>query len=123
MRALIFLELNKDYYRLFVTSSNGQQLQNRIVGRLEDNFTEELKEMIPPECMDGVMGYLSFILGGIQKVTVNWLEDKLQISALDVAQLLSNAYINIRPEIIKKLDDENKESKKTAALQQTETAE
>lgn len=123
MRALIFLELNKDYYRLFVTSSNGQQLQNRIVGRLEDNFTAELREMIPPECMDGVMGYLAFILGGIQKVTVNWLEDKLQISALAVAELLSNAYINIRPEIIKKLDDENKENKKTAAPQQTETAE
>ena len=119
-RALIFLEGNKEYYRLFVTSSNGQQLQNRIVGKLEDNFTAELKEMIPPEYNDEVMCYLAFIIGGIQTVTVHWLENRLPIPAETVAKNLSNAYISVRPAIIKQLDEENK--KKAAESENAENA-
>ena len=117
-RALLFLESNKDYYRLFVTSSNGQQLQNRIISRLEDNFTAELKEMVPPECLNDVMCYLSFIIGGIQTVTVHWLENRLPVSAGVVAKHLSDVYIKIRPAVIKQLDDENK---KLAASQKADS--
>lgn len=106
-RALTFLEKNKDYYRLFVTSSNGERLQNRIIGRLEDNFTAELKEMIPAEDFNDVMCYLAFILGGIQTVTVHWLENRLPVSAQTLAAHLSDAYINVRPAIIKRLAEEN----------------
>lgn len=107
-RALLFLESSKEYYRLFVTSSNGQQLQSRIVTRLEDNFSAELKEMVPAEYQNDVMCYLSFIIGGIQAVTVHWLENKLPISGTVVALNLSDAYIKLRPAIIKQLNDENK---------------
>lgn len=106
-RALTFLEKNKDYYRLFVTSSNGERLQSRIIGRLEDNFTAELKEMISAEDFNDVMCYLAFILGGIQTVTVHWLENRLPVSAQTLAAHLSDAYINVRPAIIKRLAEEN----------------
>lgn len=106
-RALTFLEKNKDYYRLFVTSSNGERLQSRIIGRLEDNFTAELKEMIPAEDFNDVMCYLAFILGGIQTVTVHWLENRLPVSAQTLAAHLSDAYTNVRPAIIKRLAEEN----------------
>lgn len=114
-RALLFLEKNKDYYRMFVTSSNGERLQNRIMGRLEDNFTAELKEMVPSEHQNDVMCYLAFILGGIQTVTVRWLENKLPVSADVLAKHLSDAYVNIRPAIIIQLDEENKRRAALAA--------
>ena len=107
-RALVFLEKNKSYYRLFVTSSNGERLMSRIFNRLEDLMSEELKDMVPAESLDDVMVYLAFALGGLQSVTVHWIEGRLNVSAVVCAKSINNAYLNMRPEVLNVLADENK---------------
>ena len=87
-----FLDKNKSYYRLFLTSSHGEKLIMRIISLAEDKISHEINALFPGEDVTEYLCHLYFTLGGFRNILLHWFMDSLNISGEQCAAFLSQFY-------------------------------
>ena len=93
-----FLEDNKDYYALFVNSSQGEALISRIIGFLEERFAPVVEEMFKdPEVLAHVRLFLIYTISAYKGVIRSWFNGRIQMNADACAEQLMSIYMASRP--------------------------
>lgn len=93
-----FLEKNKDYYALFVNSSQGEALISRIIRYLEERFHPTIEEMFKePEVLEQVQFFLIYTIGAYKRVILSWFSGKITMDAATLAKQLMRIYMASRP--------------------------
>lgn len=92
-----FLDKNKSYYRLFLTSSHGEKLIMRIISLAEDKVSQEIRDLFPGEDITEYLCHLYFTLGGFRNILLHWFMDSLDVSGEQCAAFLSQFYHKNKP--------------------------
>ncbi len=92
-----FLDKNKSYYRLFLTSSHGEKLIMRIISLAEDKITHEIRNLFPGEDITEYLCHLYYTLGGFRNILLHWFMDSLPISGEQCAAYISQLYNQNKP--------------------------
>ena len=92
-----FLDKNKSYYRLFLTSSHGEKLIMRIISLAEDKVSHEIRSLFPGEDITEYLCHLYFTLGGFRNILLHWFMDSLDVSGEQCAAFLSQFYHKNKP--------------------------
>ncbi len=95
---LKFLEKNKTYYKLFLTSSHGEKLIMRIISLAEEKFAHEIENLLPPDEVPEYICHMYYTLGGIRNILIHWFMDSLGITSEQCVQLLSQFYHANKPQ-------------------------
>lgn len=96
-----FLEKNKNYYKLFLTSSHGETLIQRILSLAEEKFTHEIKELFPTEEATKYIYHIYYTFGGFRNMLIHWfMEDSISITGEQCSEYLTRFFIDNRPEMI-----------------------
>lgn len=108
-----FLEKNKNYYKLFLTSSHGEKLIMRITSLAEEKFAHIIENSLPAEDVPEYICHLYYTLGGIRNILIHWFMNSVEMTSEQCAEYLSKFYLENRPEklceIIKsKQEEQNK---------------
>ena len=100
-----FLEKNKNYYKLFLTSSHGEKLIKRIITLTEEKFIHIIETTLPPEDISEHICHMYYTLGGIRNILIHWFMNSIDMTSSQCAEYLSKFYLENRPvklyEIIK----------------------
>ena len=89
-----YLEKNKSYYKLFLTSAYGEQLIKRIITLLEDKLINEIESHFPAEERAEYIAHMYYTLGGFRSILVHWFMDTLDFSSEQCAAYLVQFYNN-----------------------------
>lgn len=100
-RGMRFLEENKSYFKLFVTSSFADTLITRIINRLDDKFSEKILELYPDEDQKEIRLFLLYSLGAYKSIILYWFNNASVISFDECAKMLCEFYLKARPEALK----------------------
>ena len=92
-----FLDKNKNYYRLFLTSSHGEKLIMRIISLAEDKISHEIRDLFPGEDITEYLCHLYYTLGGFRNILLHWFMDSLDITGEQCAAFLSQFYHQNKP--------------------------
>ena len=92
LTSIQFLEKNKNYYKLFLTSSHGEKLIQRIISLAEEKFTHEIEGLIPAEETPEYICHMYYTLGGFRNILIHWFMDSMGLSTEQCAALLSKFY-------------------------------
>lgn len=92
-----FLEKNKNYYKLFLTSSHGEKLIKRIISLTEDKLTHEITSLFPGEDVTEYLCHMYYTLGGFRNILLHWFMDSIDISGDQCTTYLSQFYNNNKP--------------------------
>lgn len=103
LKSLTFLNAQKPYYKLFITSSRSDSLIERIVTYIGEKFNAELDGLFTDDEKKEVNCFLCYSLGAIENIVKTWLNEKLPLSAADCAALISATYLRSKPEVLSKL--------------------
>lgn len=106
-----FLEKNKNYYKLFLTSSHGETLIKRIISLAEEKFSHEIESLLQPEEATECICHMYYTLGGFRNILIHWFMGSMGLSSEQCANLLSKFYLANRS---KKLCDVIKEKQQFA---------
>ncbi len=104
-----FLEKNKNYYKLFLTSSHGEKLIKRVMSLAEDKFIHLIVTTLPEENIQEHICHLYYTLGGIRNILIHWFMNTLEISSEECAEYLSKFYLENRPTKLYEIIKKNKE--------------
>ena len=107
--AMEYLEKNKSYYKLFITSPAAETFINRLVTCLEEKFSTELLKIFSEKDLTKARVYIIYTLGALKSVILHWLSGKIELSADECAEYISNFYMANRPDEIKSLDKKQDE--------------
>ena len=97
-----YLDKNKNYYKLFLTSSHGEKLIMRIISLLEEKLIHEIEILFPSEDQTEYKAHMYYTLGGIRNILLHWFMDTLNCSSEQCAQMLSQFYHANKPEKLQK---------------------
>ncbi|MBR2411945.1 MAG: TetR/AcrR family transcriptional regulator [Clostridia bacterium] len=87
-----FLDKNKEYYKLFLTSSHGETLIKRIMTLTEEKFTEVITQILPEEEAKEYIYHMYYVLGGLRNILLHWFEDRDPLSKTECSELLIKFY-------------------------------
>ena len=87
-----FLDKNKNYYKLFLTSSHGEKLIMRIISLCEEKFAHEIEAIFPDEDTTEYICHMYYTFGGIRNILIHWFMNSLDISGESCAALLAKFY-------------------------------
>ncbi len=108
-----FLEKNKNYYKLFLTSSHGEKLIQRIITLTEEKFIHVIEATLPAEDVPEHVCHMYYTLGGIRNVLIHWFMNSIDMTSEECAEYLSKFYLEKRPvklyETIKAQQEQNQE--------------
>ena len=93
-----YLDKNKNYYKLFLTSSHGEKLIMRIISLLEEKLIHEIEILFPAEDQTEYKAHMYYTLGGFRNILLHWFMDTLNCSSEQCAQMLSQLYHANKPE-------------------------
>ncbi|MBE6715575.1 MAG: TetR family transcriptional regulator [Ruminococcaceae bacterium] len=93
-----FLEKNKNYYKLFLTSSHGETLIKRIISLAEEKFAHEIEGLLPVEETTEYICHMYYTLGGFRNILIHWFMDPMGLTSDQCAMLLSKFYLANRSE-------------------------
>ncbi len=100
-----FLEKNKNYYKLFLTSSHGEEIINRVLSLTEEKFITLIEATLPEEDIPEHICHLYYTLGGIRNILSHWFMDSISMTSTQFAEYLAVFYMGNKPtklyEIIK----------------------
>lgn len=105
-----FLEKNKNYYKLFLTSSHGEKLIKRIISLTEDKVSHEIYKLFPGEDVTEYICHLYYTLGGVRNILLHWFMDSLNVSGEQCAAYLSQFYHQNRPVALCEAIEKKKQS-------------
>lgn len=100
---LQFLEKNKEYYKLFTSSKDGENLIRRLVAIIYDKYTERIGELTTQNNLRAVSYYLTYTLGGIRSVILDWMNSGSPISAAECADTVIAFASASRPAILEEI--------------------
>lgn len=95
---ITFLEKNKNYYKLFLTSSHGEKLIKRVISLAEEKFSEVIAETLPQEDAAEHICHMYYTLGGIRNILIHWFMSNIDMTSEQCAAYISKFYLNNRPE-------------------------
>lgn len=95
-----YLEKNKNYYKLFLTSSHGESLIQRIISLCEEKFSHEIESLFHAEEAREYICHVYYTLGAFRNILLHWFMDNLGISSEQCAEYLAKFYLANRPEAI-----------------------
>ncbi len=95
---ITFLEKNKNYYKLFLTSSHGEKLIKRVISLAEEKFSEVIAEALPQEDAAEHICHMYYTLGGIRNILIHWFMSNIDMTSEQCAAYISKFYLNNRPE-------------------------
>lgn len=95
-----FLEKNKNYYKLFLTSSHGEALIKRIISLCEEKFSHEIESLFPNGDATEYVCHMYYTLGAFRNILIHWFMDNLGITSQECAKYLAKFYLANRPEEI-----------------------
>ncbi len=93
-----FLDKNKTYYKLFLTSSHGETLIKRIISLAEEKFAHEISNLFPEEEAKEYICHMYYTLGGFRSILLHWFMDTMSITSAQCAEYLSRFYLTNCPE-------------------------
>ncbi len=99
-RGMKFLDENKTYFKLFVTSSFSDTLINRIINRIDDKFNDKINELYPGNEKNEIKFYLLYALGAYKNIILYWFNNNTGFSAEDCAEYLCRFYLKARPDAL-----------------------
>ncbi len=95
-----FLDKNKNYYKLFLTSSHGEKLIKRIISLTEEKITHEIENLFPGEDITEYICHMYYTLGGMRNIIIHWFMNSLSISGEQCAAYLAHFYHSNKPEAL-----------------------
>ncbi len=98
--SLLFIEKNKDYYRLLLSSCLGNGFAQKLSDRFAECFVPEIMAHFDNKNTDAVRAYISFVSSGVRGMIFRWLDGTLNLEASQCALLMSNMIIGAQPEDI-----------------------
>ena len=105
-----YLDKNKNYYKLFLTSSHGEKLIMRIISLLEEKLIHEIEILFPAEDQTEYKAHMYYTLGGFRNILLHWFMDTLNCSSEQCAQMLSQFYHSNKPEKLQQAILEKKQA-------------
>ncbi len=91
-----FLNQNKNYYKLFLTSSHGENLIRRIISLAEEMFELEISALFTGEKAAEHICHLYYTLGGFRNILIHWFYDNMDITSEQCADYLIKFYMDNR---------------------------
>lgn len=104
VRGMKFLDMNKTYFKLFVTSSFSDSLVDRIINRIEDKFTERIGEVFPANEKNELEFFVCYILGAYKNIILYWFKHTTEMTSDQCAQELAKLYMKARPAAFEKAE-------------------
>lgn len=98
---LQFLDKNKEYYRLLLSSCVGGEFIQKLSDEFALQFVAQLSEHFATANKEIVRSYISFAASGVRGMIFRWLDGTLQISADECAKLLAEMMTGARPKELK----------------------
>lgn len=111
--SLKFLDKNKNYYKLFLTSSHGEQLIKRIISLAEEKFSHEISSLFSGEEVIEHTCHMYYTLGGIRNILIHWFSEDIELSAEKCAEYLIKFYFVNKSEALCEAVSAKKEKEKT----------
>lgn len=93
-----FLEKNKNYYKLFLTSSHGEALIKRIISLAEEKFIQEIEGLFSSEEATEYIYHMYYTLGGFRNILIHWFMEPMGLSSEQCSLMLSKFYLSNRSE-------------------------
>lgn len=93
-----FLEKNKNYYKLFLTSSHGEKLIRRIISLAEEKLSHAIEGLFPSDEAAEHICHMYFTLGGFRNILIHWFMDSMGLTSAQCAALLTKFYMQNRSE-------------------------
>ncbi|MBR3768851.1 MAG: TetR/AcrR family transcriptional regulator C-terminal domain-containing protein [Clostridia bacterium] len=106
-----FLNKNKNYYKLFLTSSHGEDLIKRIISLAEEKLSHEIRSLLSDEEATEYICHMYYTLGGFRSILIHWFQDNVGMTSEQCADYLTKFYLANRPE---RLCDVIREKQKSA---------
>lgn len=106
---ITFLEKNKSYYKLFLTSSHGEKLIKRVISLAEEKFTDIISQNLSKEDIAEHMCHMYYTLGGIRNILIHWFMNNINMTSEECASCISSFYMKNRPEKLCEIIKEKKE--------------
>ncbi len=98
--AIEYLNKNKSYYKLFLTSSHGEDLIQRVISLAEDKFSHVISNLLPQNEAKEQLYNLYFILGGFRNILIHWFMNTSDITPELCAEYLSKFYLTNRSDVL-----------------------
>ncbi len=114
LESILFLEKNKNYYKLFLTSSHGESLIRRIISLTEEKFLHEVEGILPEDEAPEYICHMYYTLGGFRNILIHWFMDPMGLSSEQCASLLAKFYLQNRSEKLCELINQKKLNSETA---------
>ncbi len=108
-----FLEKNKNYYKLFLTSSHGETLIKRIISLAEEKFSHEIESLMPTDEAAEYICHMYYTLGGFRNILIHWFMDSMGLTSEQCAHMLSKFYLANRSEKLCEVIKEKQQATKT----------
>lgn len=99
--SLLFIEKNKDYYRLLLSSCLGNSFSQKLSNRFAENFVSDIMTKFENKDSDAVRSYISFVASGVRGMIFRWLDGTLAFDASQCAKLMSDMIVGAQPKEIK----------------------
>lgn len=100
---IAFLQKNKDYYKLFVTSKDGDNLVRRLILMIYEKYNERIGELTTQSNSRVITYYLTYTLGGMKSLLLDWIGSATALTADDCANLIIQYVTSSRPAELKEL--------------------
>lgn len=96
-RGMKFLDENKTYFKLFITSSFSDTLIARVINRIDDKFSEKINELYPGNEQNEIKFFLLYSLGAYKSIILYWFNNNTAMTAEQCADALCGLYLKARP--------------------------
>lgn len=95
-----FLDKNKAYYKLFLTSSHGETLVRRITTLTEETFKDFILKVFGEDDSKEIICHMYYSTGAIKNMLLQWFYEDIPLTAEECAKYITKFYLHNRPEII-----------------------
>ena len=100
-KSMSFLDKNKSYYCLLLSSCVGSDFLQKLDNEFADKFVPQLMEHFSNAEKETVRSYISFTASGIRGMIFRWLEGTLDLTPAECARLLSDMLTGACPKDLK----------------------
>lgn len=109
--ALLFLDQNKAYYKLFITSAHGDGIISRITYLAEERLNEAIEQIATCEDDRKILhSHIFCIIGAAKNMLMHWFNDDFQMSADECADYIIRFAVLCTPDLLEKRVDEYRNS-------------
>ena len=94
---LHYLEKNKEYYKLLLSSSVGSSFIQKLNDDFAHRFVPQIMDYFSDCGHEVIRSYICFIASGIRGMIFRWLDGTLPLTADQCAKIMSDMLIGTKP--------------------------